>query len=79
MKTKSRSPEAGQTDWFVTIFVGVIVFVFIMRGCEGGGSSHRDTLYESATKKIDSGRADQISPQEAKRLDDIMFNNRKNK
>ena len=41
--------------------------------CNGGSrSSETDGVFESATKKIDSGRVDEMTAAEHQRIDDIV-------
>ena len=50
---------------------GLFLFVFGIPKCSSDGP-RTDGVYESAAKKIDHGRAADLTPEEAQRLSDLM-------
>ncbi len=58
--------------WKIIGLAFVVMFVFVLPMCNSGSKSRTDGVFESATKKIDSGRPDELSAAEKQRLHDIM-------
>ena len=68
-----RQPAGQLSGWSLIIFLALMFVFFVLPMCSGGSHSNKtDGVFESATKKIDSGRADQLTPKEAQRIDDII-------
>lgn len=66
-------PTGLLNGWTLVIFLILMFVFFVLPMCTGGSNSNKtDGVFESATKKIDSGRADQLTPSEAQRVDDII-------
>jgi hypothetical protein len=74
--------EPDNEAWFsngcqmlIYLVVGGLALSVILMMFEGGSNSSEprtDGVFESAIKKMDSGRADQLTPKEAQRIDDIV-------
>jgi hypothetical protein len=58
--------------WKIIGMALVVCFVIVLPMCNSGSEKRTDGVFESATKKMDSGRTDQMTNAEKQRVHDIL-------
>lgn len=54
------------------ILIVAAIVIFGPSLCNNSGNNKTDGIFESATRKIDAGRADELTEAEKQRLSDVM-------
>jgi hypothetical protein len=70
MIEKEKKPASQDGCFLLSAGLGMLFFVVILPNLDLKSST--DGVYESATEKIDSGKADELTPAETQRIDDLL-------
>lgn len=70
MFAKDQESKSKNGCLIVSLSLGMLFFAVVIPNLDLKSST--DGVYESATKKIDSGNIDELTPSEIQRIDDLI-------